>query len=529
MASPHVVGVAALTWGLWPELSAAEVRHVVRRNGTGIPAFHGKLFASGPGFDDNGGMRLNAYRSVLAALPPAVQQLAVYTDAGQTHEVLHGVTAATAPYLTWAAAPGLAISSYTVSVNGTSIAVAGPAFDVAAQLGQLGVGTHTLVINGIRADGVGAGAPVALTLSVSASPPVLVAPMPAAAWEQDERVQTISLTEPTDESVTVTLDFAGAAETGVDLTTAATLTWAPGEFGPQTAFTIVDDDVAEDTEVFSMTVAVTAGDVDLVGSTTGSAVYSMAILDDEAPAITITGAQVDSETGALRFAAKLDAPAEREIAVPFTVTAAAGGATTDVSPTSGNLVFPAGVTEVDLDLTVTEDTADEGLETVVLTLASSGVDAARSVLVATGRIVDDDLELTLTPGWNLISTPVTLAAEDVVEILGETGFAWHWDRRRQRLMRTVTLAPKAGYWVYTHEERVITVSGTPTLAPALPLRRGWNLVAPLNTLDAPACAVPSTGFYGLTENGDFRPATELQRRQAYWILVRESCEVDVFE
>ena len=176
------------------------------------------------------------------------------------------------------------------------------------------------------------------------------------------------------------------AEAGIDYESAAgTLTFAPGEVSRTIRVSVIDDDLDEPDETFTLVLA------DLQGATLGRGSALGTILDDdEPPALSIAGDTGPEDVGELLFSVTLMARALTEVTVNYATmddTAIAGD---DYGPVEGTLTFAPGETAKTIRVAVVDDAIDEAdEESFAVTLSGhSGATVAHSL--ATGVIRDND-------------------------------------------------------------------------------------------------------------------------------------------
>ena len=174
-----------------------------------------------------------------------------------------------------------------------------------------------------------------------------------------------------------------------------TVTIGAGASSGTEAFTLtsMDDSVDEADEI--ITVAGTLQEV----TVTSTAVTL--VDDDPAPTLSITGSSVDEgATGAtpsLTFTVTKTGATSREVTVAYAVTA--GTATSGIdyeALNAGTLTFAPAETAKTIDVTVRGDDADEYDETIEVTLSSPLNATLAAADTATGTIIDDDAEPTLS-------------------------------------------------------------------------------------------------------------------------------------
>ena len=114
--------------------------------------------------------------------------------------------------------------------------------------------------------------------------------------------------------------------------------------------------------------------------------------DDLDPTVSVGNASVvegDIGTTTLSLPVTLSGPSGREVDVDYATSDGTATAGSDYSATSGTLVFAAGETSKQIDVTVTGDLWVESNETLSVTL-SSPFNADLGTSVATGTITNDD-------------------------------------------------------------------------------------------------------------------------------------------
>lgn len=140
--------------------------------------------------------------------------------------------------------------------------------------------------------------------------------------------------------------------------------------------TVTNDALAEDLETIEMTLLPSAGHQTYAPTSTAS----MWVRDDDQPTVFVdtqvgnsgtADTVVEGATTATRFYLSRTGSTAAALTVNYTLggTATGGG---DYTGPTGSIVIPAGQLGVLLPLTITDDAAVEGTETVVLTLAAGG-------------------------------------------------------------------------------------------------------------------------------------------------------------
>jgi Calx-beta domain-containing protein len=214
---------------------------------------------------------------------------------------------------------------------------------------------------------------------------------------------------------TVSVDYAtadGTAIAGSDYTaTSGTLTFTPGQTSTSVSVTIVNDALAEDDETFTSNLSNATGGIAIADAQGVGTIVN----DDLDPTVSVGNASVlegDIGTATLSLPVTLSGPSGREVDVDYATSGGTANAGSDYTAKSGTLVFAAGDTSKQIDVTVTGDLLVEGNETFTVTL-SSPFNADLGTSVATGTITNDDADPKLVVGdatkleGNSGTTPLT--------------------------------------------------------------------------------------------------------------------------
>ncbi|HWQ66382.1 MAG TPA: hypothetical protein VN372_05885 [Methanospirillum sp.] len=202
-------------------------------------------------------------------------------------------------------------------------------------------------------------------------------------------------------------------------------------------------------------------------------------------------------------------PENPEIVTITGATFPAWAAINDGSPGEGNrYTLRAG----DLTDTIKPGATSVPLATLALAAKASGstriliepkqfdddVGNAITVSAASGSVTvggggDQNVDLILLPGWNLIAIPMTLkSGSDTAQIFrdvpsaGHSVFSYDPGAGWQTVGSDVVLSPMSAYWIFTEQQITITlkVQGKPTLSRML--SAGWSLLGIAGTTSVPA-------------------------------------------
>ncbi len=192
-------------------------------------------------------------------------------------------------------------------------------------------------------------------------------------------------------SAPVSIDYATADGTaaGTDYTAVSdSLTFNPGQTSKYVPVTVADDAIAEDDEAFTLTLSNATGGLAISDAQGIGTIQN----DDADPTVSVAAASVDEGdlgTDTLSVRVTLSGPSGREVDVDFATSDGTATVGTDYIAAAGTLVFAAGETSKQIDITVSGDFWDEGDETITITLtAPFNADLGTDVVTAT--ITNDD-------------------------------------------------------------------------------------------------------------------------------------------
>ena len=217
---------------------------------------------------------------------------------------------------------------------------------------------------------------------------------------------TVSLSRATNEEVTVEYATSnGTATAGSDYTSASgTLTFTSGQSSAETfTVAITTDTTDEADETFTVTLS-EVSDSATIDDGTGVVTITD---DDAAPGLSIGDVSVseDVSAGKAVFTVSLSAASGRQVTVEYATSNGTATAGSDYTSASGTLTFSAGDTSETVEVSVTNDSADEADETFTVTL-SNATNASISDAAATGTITDNDSQPGLSIGDKSVSEGV---------------------------------------------------------------------------------------------------------------------------
>jgi len=203
---------------------------------------------------------------------------------------------------------------------------------------------------------------------------------------------SVSLSMPSGRPVTVNyVATGGTAVAGMDYTLAnGTLTFNAGETTKAITFAVNNDSLDETDETVQVMLSAP------VNATLGTpSVHTYTILDNDDPplpsvAFTTTASSGSESASPVNLAVLLSAASTSTITVNYAVTGTATGGGVDYTLPDGTLTFNPGETSKTIAIAVTNDTINEGDETVGITLWAPMNATLGTPSVHTYTILDDD-------------------------------------------------------------------------------------------------------------------------------------------
>ena len=175
----------------------------------------------------------------------------------------------------------------------------------------------------------------------------------------------------------------GTALAGQDYqSVSGSLTFQPGTVRQVIQVAPLDDDIAEPSETFVVTLS------GPVGATLVDAQGTGTITDNDDPAFSIAGG-TGVEGSAVDFTVTLAGPSSQSATVSYATSDGTAVAVDDYGATSGTLTFAPGESSQTVSVLLVDDEIDEADETFAMTL-SSATNATIDTGVANGTILDND-------------------------------------------------------------------------------------------------------------------------------------------
>jgi len=141
---------------------------------------------------------------------------------------------------------------------------------------------------------------------------------------------------------------------------------------------------------------------------------------------------------------------------------------------------------------------------------------------------DNIFILSLIPGWNLISIPLTLPVDASIYFPFLPAEVYQYSPSERRYFTSDSLYPGKGYWILSLVDTSITITGLPLHSHRNTILPGWNMVGslfePCSTLTYTSnpSIFPPLYSYNL---GRYIPAYTLIPGFGYWVLATDSVEV----
>ena len=178
---------------------------------------------------------------------------------------------------------------------------------------------------------------------------------------------------------------AGEDYTAVD----GTVTFAVGTKTATVSVPIIDDNIAESSEVLALEVYSHTSNKN-INIADSSQYAEISIIDDDAnPKLSISDSQTDEAAGSITFIVSLDKASDQDITVDYDTSDGTATAGDDYTAASGTLTITAGDTTAAISVTVLSDSETESRESFTITLSNAS-NAEIDDDEATGYILDGD-------------------------------------------------------------------------------------------------------------------------------------------
>ncbi|MBL8829753.1 MAG: peptidoglycan DD-metalloendopeptidase family protein [Planctomycetaceae bacterium] len=202
----------------------------------------------------------------------------------------------------------------------------------------------------------------------------------------------VTLSSPSAVATTVPFTFGGTATGGDRTVSASPLVIAAGQTSTAIVVNVINDPLDEMNESVVLQLGAPTG-----GTLGANTAHTLMIVDNDAPPVvqfTALAQNLGEATPTAAAVVRLTQPSGLDVIVPITISGSATNADVSISTTLP-VVIPAGQISAAINVAITDDTAVEVIETVVLTIgtptnATRGAVSAHSV-----SIFDDDSTVTV--------------------------------------------------------------------------------------------------------------------------------------
>ena len=224
------------------------------------------------------------------------------------------------------------------------------------------------------------------TLLDNEDPPIATVTSPTADEGDGTITFAVTLRSGASQPTVLTYETAdGTAQASSDYTSrSGTLTFPAETTGPlNVSVLIINDTLDEPNENFKLLV--------LAGSEKLAEGTGTIVDNDGAPLLSVADVRADEDNtdGEIEFTVRLSGVSARQVTVDYRTADGTATAPDDYTAETGSLTFDPGDREMKIPVTIYDDSAYEGNETLTLTL-SNALNAEFSRQTATGTIVDDE-------------------------------------------------------------------------------------------------------------------------------------------
>jgi hypothetical protein len=237
--------------------------------------------------------------------------------------------------------------------------------------------------------------------------------------ENEEKITfTVSLSEESGKKVEVDYETNdGSAEAGSDyISKSGTLTISAGNVSETITISLIDDDLDEPRETFTVNLS------SPVNATISDGRGRGTIKDDDSPPkLSIDDNSANENDGSMTFTISLSEESGKEVEVDYSTSDGTATAGDDYTSKSGTLTIPAGSTGATATIAIIDDNIDEDDETFNVDL-SNPKNATVSGGQGEGTIIDDDLpslsiaDTSTNEGSGPMAFTVSLSRESAVPV-----------------------------------------------------------------------------------------------------------------
>lgn len=244
--------------------------------------------------------------------------------------------------------------------------------------------TLLLTLSNAQSATLGALTEATVTIADNDSPPTVAFELAAYEFTENSGSPVVNVVLSSPSLATVTVNYAGVngtAVAGADYTGLnGTLTFNPGVTSLPLPLSLLDDNLEENNETFSLTLSGPAG------ATLGTpSSVNVLILDNEVPPAAQFLAHnqtVDEDAGLVLVEVALSNPSDQVVKVDYTFANDSAVAPADFTGSNGTLTFAPGESSKTIPVTIVNDTMYEAEERLTITLSNwvNALPGSRSVL-----------------------------------------------------------------------------------------------------------------------------------------------------
>jgi len=151
-----------------------------------------------------------------------------------------------------------------------------------------------------------------------------------------------------------------------------------------------------------------------------------------------------------------------------------------------------------------------------------------TIIRTTKQIVEEQIkciEITLMPGWNLISIPLIAEDNSLESMFPDASVAYEYSNGGYISVDKIT--PGHGFWISVDKEVTYEICGKPFVSYTKTLSNSWHLMG--TTYNENEAVVPESDVEDclevmyIYENGSYTMSYDIEMGQGFWIRAKEEC------
>jgi hypothetical protein len=142
----------------------------------------------------------------------------------------------------------------------------------------------------------------------------------------------------------------------------------------------------------------------------------------------------------------------------------------------------------------------------------------------------EELQLSLQPGWNMVSVPLTLADNSTAAVFPDVAGVFTWNATGRSYYEPTVIDPEKGYWVAVTDDTTIAIDGTPVETWTTDIKAGWNMIGSVATNssiadpdDEPDSSVIPPAYWWDPVTRSYSLTTDIELGKGYWIASLNDC------